>query len=404
MITINGNDLKRTEISRYIIKNIVYEVIDIENTIEEYYKIGYLINDKITFLNFLGKNFNIKKRFLSYIRVNDFNIEFNSDRFSKYSDHLDKNKMDRYSDTFMLLKYGTLDNELKKLSGVGKDKFILRHGKEIGEQKYKNYCEIQKKSSKRTLEYWINQDHTIEEASILLKEYQSSHIIKHMSDKDENYIEEYNNRNTTWRPEFYIHRGFSVEQANQLISEMKKKSSMFCKEYYINKGYSLEESMEISKDYWYKHCYNTGNNISKESIKLFKPIIDELSKIENICIYYGDKENNKNEYFLYDKENKKYYFYDLTILYNDIKLIVEYNGVKFHPNKEKLTSEEWTNWRCLFTEQTADDKYKMDLSKKELAIQNEFKYLEVWSSETIEENTTKIISFLEIIKNKYQNE
>lgn len=398
MITINGNDLKRTEISRYIIKNIVYKIIDNENTIEEYYKIGYLINDKITFLNLLGKNFNIKKRFLSYIRVNDFNTEFDFDRFSKYSDHLEKNKMDRYSDNFLLLKYGKLDSSYKNGCGSSREKCILRHGEIEGERIYLEYCEKQKNSSKRSLSYWENTGLSNIDAQLFLKEYQSSHVEKHLLNKSDEYKNNFHNRNTPWRIEYYLERGYTKVEGELKISEIKKSSSLFCKEHYINKGYSLSESIELSKDYWSKNCYNNVLNISKESIKLFKPIIDELSKIENICIYYGDKESNKNEYFLYDKENKKYYFYDLTILYNDIRLIVEYNGVKFHPNKEKLTTEEWNNWRCLFTEQTADDKYKTDLSKKELAIQNGFKYLEVWSSDTIEENTNKIISFLEIIK------
>jgi len=396
MVIINNKEIKHSNhLSSYIRNNIIDTIIDTNNKIEEIYKINYSINNKVKFLNIFRNYMNSKSTFILYVNSNNINESFDVERLDKFINYVSNNKMDRLSNEYQILRYGSINLEYRNKYGLTKEKFILRYGKEIGEQKYYEHSDNQKKTSKRSLKYWINQGQTEEEAKISLKEYQSSHIIKHMLDKDDNYITEYSRRNTPWRVEYYIHRGFSEEQANNFISEMKKKSSMFCKEYYINKGYSLNESIDLCRDYWYKHCYNTGMNISKESIKLFKPIIDELSKIEGICIYYGDKENNRNEYFLYDKENKKYYFYDLTILYNDIKLIIEYNGEKFHPNKEKLSVDEWNNWRCLFNEHLdADTKYKMDLDKKELAIQNGFKYLEVWSSDTNEENISKINNFV----------
>lgn len=402
MILINNKEIKHSNhLSSYIRNNVIDTIIDQHNKIEEVYKVKYLINDKIRFLNIFRNYINTKSTFILYVNSNNINVDFDIDRLDKFINYVSNNKMDRLSNEYQLLRYGFINSEERNKYGLTIEKFILRYGKEIGEQKYYEHSERQKLKSKRSLQYWIDNGQTVKEAKISLKEYQSGHIIKHMSNKDDTYISEYNNRNTHWRTEYYIHRGFSEEQASQMISEMKKKSSMFCKEYYTNKGYSIEESIELSRDYWYKHCYNNGLNISKESIKLFSPIINELNKIENICIYYGDKENNKNEYFLYDKDNKKYYFYDLTILYHDIKLIIEYNGEKFHPNKEKLSVDEWNNWRCLFNEHLdADIKHKMDSDKKELAIQNGFKYLEVWSSDVIEENTNKIKYFINDIYDK----
>lgn len=401
MILINDKQINNNKhLSSYIRQNTINSIEDNLDLVEKFYKIKYKINDKIKFLNTLRQYLDIKSTLILYVNSNDINVDFDTDRLDKFISYVKNNKMDRLSDEYQLLRYGYINNEIRSKYGTSKEKFINKYGKEIGEENYQKYSLNQRISSKRSLEYWINKGLSIEEANLSLKEYQSGHIIKHMDGKDNEYKLAYNNSNTPWRIEYYTSRGILENDAIKLISEMKKSSSMFCKEYYINRGHSLDDSIELSRKYWENHCYNNGLNISKESIKLFKPIIDELSKIENICIYCGDKENNKNEYFLYDKENKKYYFYDLTILYNDTKLIVEYNGVKFHPNKEKLTTEEWSNWRCLFTDQTADDKYKTDLNKKELAIQNGFKYLEVWSSDTVEENTNKIISFLELKKIK----
>jgi hypothetical protein len=98
---------------------------------------------------------------------------------------------------------------------------------------------------------------------------------------------------------------------------------------------------------------------------------------------------------LYDKEILKYYFYDLTILYDDIKLIIEYHGHKFHPNKEKMTQEEWYNWNMLFQNNiTADMKYATDQRKKQIAIKNGFKYLEIWDNDNFNENNNKIKKFI----------
>ena len=74
---------------------------------------------------------------------------------------------------------------------------------------------------------------------------------------------------------------------------------------------------------------------------------------------------------------------------------IEYNGSKFHPRKDSLTEEEWKNWRCLFNEDVdADTKYKYDCLKRDLALKNGFKYLEIWSDDDFDHNIQKSIDFI----------
>ena len=130
-------------------------------------------------------------------------------------------------------------------------------------------------------------------------------------------------------------------------------------------------------------------------------IFDKIKNISNICIYYGG--NGRQEYFLYDDVSKRYYFYDFTILKGDIKLIIEYNGFKYHPRKEKLTEEEWKNWKCLFNESVdAETKYQDDCKKRDLALSNGFKYLEIWSDDDFDSNIQKSIDFIsQSLQNEY---
>ena len=112
---------------------------------------------------------------------------------------------------------------------------------------------------------------------------------------------------------------------------------------------------------------------SKESLKVFKPLIEWCL---NIGIKYDDIYigiDDKSEYFLKDDN---IYFYDFTI--KNKKIIIEYNGVAFHARPEELDKNEWFN---PFTKESASDNIKKNLIKKKVAIDNGFDILEIWSDE-----------------------
>jgi len=381
--------------TNFIKLNEISNIEDNENQIEIYYKINYNINDKVSFLNVLRNYLHKKDTFILFINSNNINELFDIIRLEKFIKYVTNNNKDRVSDEYLLLRYGFINKKDREKRSISKETYIKKYGEELGILKYNANIKKQKDVSKRSLKYWINLYNDKHIAKQKLKEYQQSHIKTHFNNKSDEYIEQYNKKNSPWNVEFYLNKGYTIEEAKEIISLDKKKSSLFCVEHYLNDGYSIEEAKQLQQQYWINNCYNNGTNISKTSLKQFKKIIEYLQQYENICIYYGDKENNKKEYFIYDKENKQYYFYDLTILYGDIKLIIEYHGHKFHPRKDKLSLNEWNNWKCLFNDSlTADIKYKHDELKKQLAITNGFKYLEIWDNDNFKLNEQKIFKFV----------
>jgi very-short-patch-repair endonuclease len=100
--------------------------------------------------------------------------------------------------------------------------------------------------------------------------------------------------------------------------------------------------------------------------------------IDDIYIGY----NEKNEYFLRDDDN--IFFYDFTIISK--KIIIEYNGVAFHPKTEN------SKWSNPFNSISAYDAYNKQSIKKKLAEDSGFSILEIWSDE--DGNIDKCLDFI----------
>ena len=145
---------------------------------------------------------------------------------------------------------------------------------------------------------------------------------------------------------------------------------------------SDEEKLEILKR-------KTRNlkRYSKKSINLFQSVFEYLN---TICISFEKIYMAENEFFIYDQSCKRINFYDLMI--KQINLIVEYNGIAFHPNKQKLSDEEWKTWKNIYTKKTADEQYEVDTYKRDLALSKKFEYLVIWENDNIEESKQKIIN------------
>ena len=394
MIECNGININsRRSLIYFLKKNYIYSF---SGDLYSILKIDYPIVDEIKFINLLKEYIFKIETFILFINSNDFNDEsFDLDRLENFVIYVQKNPKDRMSDDYHLLRFGFINKEHRSKYGLSLDKFIKRYGVEQGEIKYKEYSLLQKKKSRYNVEYWIRNGYSEVDSFKILGELQSSHTQKHLKNKSKEYIQEYHRSNSPWRVEYYLNRGYNEKFAKDTISKLKKESSMFCSEHYQKLGYSPEESKKLSYDYWKDNCSNNSSVVSKESLKLFNIVYESIDNLSNIRVYYGDSSIGKKEYFIYDNKENRYYFYDFTILKDDIKLIIEYNGIKFHPKKEKLTEEEWKNWRCLFNENLdADDKYQMDIKKKNVAINNGFKYLEIWSGDDFSHNIQKSLGFI----------
>lgn len=191
-----------------------------------------------------------------------------------------------------------------------------------------------------------------------------------------------NNRVTTTNIEYYLNKGYGIEESKEKLSERQR---TFSKDICISK-YGLNRGMEIwlaRQEKWSKSVSKSLLGVSKISQDLFKSIEEQLPN--DITIYYGSK--NK-EYYL--KSESSIFKYDFTLL--DNKKIIEYHGNIFHANPLIYEKHYKPN---PFNDMTSEEIWKMDKIKEELALDNNFEYLVIWESEynskSTEENKEKVI-------------
>jgi len=270
---------------------------------------------------------------------------------------------ERYIDNFKKSKATSKENFLKKhgdslgeelfqkfqeTSKHSRKKYIEKYGVEEGLEKWKNYVNLKRKTSPRSLEYWLEKYPDPEEA----REYQKKF-----------HRENFNSSSVA----FWMNRGMTELEAIQKVSGIFAKKRVHF------------------------------GSASKESLKYFKPLYDYLTHLGK-KVWLGIEDSQ--EKIIYHQELKKAMFFDFCL--EDEKLIIEFNGWKFHPDKEKLSEEEWNLWRCPEMEgspaATADEVWRNDLEKQKLAEEKGYKYLVIWSNDSKEKNAQLIINFFE--KNK----
>ena len=207
---------------------------------------------------------------------------------------------------------------------------------------------------------------------------------------------------TVWQPEYWLRQGYSEKEAKDIIYSKMAHNSI---EYFVGK-YGEKEGIErynarMKKflETWnsksddeladiYKRRTKVPHKTSKASKTFFENCMETLYKEYNITldkVFYDD-----NEYYLYDKENKSLYFYDFCDIEN--KIIVEYNGYKFHPYKN-VQGDDLKNWRSLFFGIEGEYQRKRDFDKQKLAESMGFKYLVVWD---IEDPQLSLNNFLKL--------
>lgn len=200
--------------------------------------------------------------------------------------------------------------------------------------------------SPRTKEYWINKGYTENEASEKVSQVQVTNGI-----------------------DWYVSRYGS--------SEGKLRYEKRIKQWLLSYKKTLEDDPTINERKLVSFC-----NASKESLKIFLPLFGKYKN--DITIYLGIEGNN--EYFL--RNGKTIYFYDFTI--PELKIIVEYNGSKFHPNVQHLTEAELKSWKSLFSNESAELVLAKDEAKRKVAEHNGYTVITVWDTDNINESIEKI--------------
>ena len=284
---------------------------------------------------------------------------------------------------YWIKKYGLSEDEARiKLSKrqniLSLDKFIERYGEEDGRNKYVQMCE--KVGRRNTLEYKIEQFGE-EEGLKKYKEIRDkitfsktlAGFMKRFGESEgRKKFEEHKQRLCDrFTLESFIKR-YGEDGKNKYDKHIENRSFAASLEGYISR-HGEEEGIKRRNERYSMHARE--HNVSKESINFFIPIYKELRKyLERKDIFWGI--DGSQEWFVYDNSYKKIFWYDFAIPKH--KLIIEYHGVRYHPNP-RWDKETWNRWR--FYDTTADEKRTIDIFKNDMAIEHGFEVVEIWSDE-----------------------
>lgn len=290
-------------------------------------------------------------------------------------------------------------NKVTSLNG-----FIKRHGEEIGRVKFEEFKETSKHTLKKYIEkYGYEVGNTKWSEYISKKDSTSFNWALSKTNGDYKLASELHNKrieelSIKFDMNYFIEK-YGLECAEIEMSKFKKSKDSSSYEWALNKA---DGDYKLAGEIYYKRCEDkcvTLGCASKESLLLFNPLIDWLLEIgfENDDIFCGVK--NSNEICIYDKLNKKRYYYDFCI--KSIGIIIEYNGEKFHPNYDKYDIFYLEkNWKHPYNSEICiKDLIKKDKDKIENAISNGFDIHIIWSSDC-----DKLEKIKEIIKKKIKYE
>lgn len=155
------------------------------------------------------------------------------------------------------------------------------------------------------------------------------------------------------------------------------------------KNLQIKYGEKNGKQKYYDIVKNRKTPGSKEAFKFFNRLLSEISFDEEP--YWASGFTN-NEYFLFDKNSNRFYFYDFVL--KNKKIIIEYHGESFHPRKDKLTKDQWNDWKVPFTNESANSKFAFDQRKNNFAKDNGFGIVTVWSSDSFEKSMEKIVKLI----------
>ena len=223
------------------------------------------------------------------------------------------------------------------------------------ERKVKNLKETfrkmggyKKEWSNRCIEYWLAKGYSDDDAKLKLLEGQV----------DTRSIKSIQQRYNCCEEEAKIFFDNVSEKGRQTFNKrpQHEKDEILLKRTTFNKKYSMASS------------------------KFFNELLISVGNLDDIEIRVDE-----SEYFLWDYDNHKIYFYDFCI--PKLNLLIEYNGIMFHPRKADT----------IFV--TVSASLEKDTIKDGLAKRNNFDIYWFW--ENIDDRTEKLREYKNIIIEKY---
>lgn len=234
--------------------------------------------------------------------------------------------------------------------------------------------------------------------------------------------------------DYWINKGYSEDESKRKISDIQRSNSLkrskdsykasssklrWCKEYWIGKGYSYEESVILSRDHhvkngsldYYIDTYGTEDGISrfkrrqkqridtlihnreshksagyvsKSSLKFFVPLYRKVRRlgVAREDIYFGV--SGSREFFIrHSGDFNRGRFFDFAI--PKINLILEYNGVYWHPRDR-------ASWKNVFT--SFDDAMSVEREKEHLCDMRGYTLLKIWEDDNLIEKMDEILQLI----------
>lgn len=246
------------------------------------------------------------------------------------------------------------------------------------------------------VKWWLARGWDENYAKQKISEFQSKNALKYSNKRKQN-PEQYKDVNSN-QIGYWLKRGYSEEEAKEKV---KERQQTFTLEKCIQKYGEIEgrkrfeerqkkwqNTLQSKDDYIevvIKRCsHSSYSNISQELFdKLYKLLQDNNI---NCDVYY----HNLNHEWGFGIKKHGGVLYDFVI--PELKYAIEFNGNRFHPNKEKLSKEEFKNWTNPWGK-TAKEQYKFDKFKNNAIIKKGFTLDIIWEDEYLE-NKDKILNII----------
>lgn len=224
------------------------------------------------------------------------------------------------------------ETEISKIQGRNtKEEFLKRHGANF-EVRYAQYKETLRNSFETTLNYWLNQGYSEEEARLKQSDRQRTFTLEKCIEKygQVNGYKVWKQRQDKWQKTLSL-------RSDEEKQETKRKQNLLNLEHQINlhgleKGTANYEKTKIRLSYL--GCQNCSK--SKESRDFFQ-------KLELMCLRSGlftEMLYYENEHIIQKTDNMLDGFYSMDFFAPELKIAIEYNTQISHP-KEGQT--DWLN-------------------------------------------------------------
>jgi hypothetical protein len=287
----------------------------------------------------------------------------------------------------LLEEYFNSDSRIKKIK--------LTHGENseylnLYTTKLKNRPKPTTPFSIFDINYWLKNGLTIDEANEKVSLIQKTNANKRSKKSYNNF-----NKKIKWSKHYWISKGYNEEEAvilakpyltlNDEISMIARHGEIQGKLFYKQRCLNFKTTME---ERW--HLRKSAGYVSVESKKFFIPLYKMCRKIGIPREWFYIGVDGSKEFFIRHEGIKNSgRFYDFAL--PKLNIIVEYNGVFWHPRDINEWKNPWISY---------DDAMLIEVEKKRLCEKRGYDLYIVWSDDNLEQ---QILKLFELIKEKFND-